>query len=70
MPIVVEIQNDGSNVSQITTVHSTTAEANQKYHEILAYAAVSNVAYHGAAMLNDVGDWMKSEHFDHPAETE
>lgn len=64
--LVIEIQTstDGS-VSQIVTVHSTKQEAEQKFHQILSYAAVSDFAYHSAVILNSKGEWEKGETYDH-----
>lgn len=64
--LVIEIQTtaDGS-VSQIVTVHSTKQEAEQKFHQILSYAAASDLAYHSAVILNAKGEWEKGETYDH-----
>lgn len=63
--VVTEIQktlvNNDVSVAQITTVHSTQSEAEQKYHTILAYAAVSGILSHSATMLDEKGYYIKSE---------
>ena len=63
--IVVEIQktlvNNDVSVAQITTVHSTRSEAEQKYHTVLSYAAVSGILSHSATMLDEKGYYVKSE---------
>lgn len=64
--LIMEIQTaaDGS-VSHLVTDHGSKSEAEQKYHQVLSYAAVSNCAFHSAVMLTDRGDWIKSETFEH-----
>lgn len=71
MYIVMEIQKmaDGQ-VSHLVTTHDTSAEADQKYHTILAAAAVSNVAKHSAVVLSDDGLFIKSETYEHEAQAE
>lgn len=60
--IVIEIQttHDGS-VSHIENVYDSRNDAEQKFHQILSYAAVSNLRYHSAVILNDCGEWIKGE---------
>lgn len=63
--IVIEIQksliNNEVNIAQITTTHPTRSEAEQKYHTVLAYAAVSGILSHSATMLDEKGYYVKSE---------
>lgn len=67
MLIVMEIQKS-TNVSTIVTAHETRSEAEQKYHTVLAYAAVSNIPVHSAVMISDNGDFIKTESFEHPVQ--
>lgn len=67
MLIVMEIQKD-ANVSTIVTQHETRNDAENKYHTILAYAAISSIPQHSAVMLEDDGLFIKSESFDHEEE--
>ena len=67
MFIVMEIQK-GASVSTIVDIYETRNEAEQKYHTVLAYAAVSEVPQHSAVMLNDDGSYIKSETFEHEVE--
>ena len=64
--LVVEIQkwNNGQ-LAQSTTVHGSRQEAEQKYHEVLMYAAVSEVNVHSAAMLDETGGLIKNETYYH-----
>lgn len=68
MLIVMEIQKS-TDVSTIVTTHETRSEAEQKYHTVLAYAAVSNVPVHSAVMISDNGDFIKTESFEHPVQS-
>ena len=67
MFIVMEIQKS-STVSTIVNTYETRNQAEQKYHTVLAYAAVSEVLQHSAVMLNDDGGFIKSETFEHEVE--
>ena len=63
--IVIEIQKtlvDGQvTVSKIATVHSSRSDAENKYHTVLAYAAISGLLSHSATMLDEKGYYVKSE---------
>lgn len=61
MFIVLEIQNS----SILVNTYNTRNEAENKYHTILAYAAVSSVEKHAASMLTEDGEYIKSECFIH-----
>lgn len=69
MYLVIEIQksNDG-NLSHLESVHATLPEAEQKYHTVLSFAAVSNVDVHSAVMLDDTGTRIKGETYYHGQE--
>ena len=64
--IIIEIQhsNDGT-TSTICTTHVDRSEAEQKYHQVLAAAAVSAVNVHSAVMLDDDGCSVKRETYYH-----
>lgn len=64
MFIVLEIQNTAALVNS----YNTRNEAENKYHTILAYAAISSVEKHAAVMLTNDGGFIKSEYFEHEAE--
>lgn len=56
MFIVIELQkNENGTVGNIVTEHSTQAEAESKYHAILAAAAVSNLPVHSAVIVSEEG---------------
>lgn len=64
--IIVEIQhsNDGT-TSCLTDAYQNPALAEQKYHAVLAAAAVSSVNVHSAVMLDDTGERIKGETYYH-----
>lgn len=64
MYIVIEVQKNNS-VSTIINTYETLNEAENKYHTILAYAAISSVPKHSAVMLTEEGDYIKHECFEH-----
>lgn len=72
--LIVEIQVfSNGNMAQITTTHPNRANAEQKYHEALMYAATSDVAVHSAVMLDETGRRIKGEtyyHGEEPADAE
>lgn len=69
MYIVVEIQTsvDG-NVSTLVNSYDTIEKAENKYHTVLAYAAVSSLPVHTAILLTNEGIVIKSERYKHSTE--
>ena len=56
MYIVIELQkNKDGKVGNIVTSHNTLAEAESKYHSILAAAAMSEVSAHSAIIVSEEG---------------
>lgn len=71
MFIVLEIQKQENNVSLLHFEYSDRETAENKYHTILAYAAVSTLPVHAAIMMNEMGMVIRSEYYEHEAlETE
>ena len=66
MYLVIEIQkmNNGQ-ISHLVTTHKEQSEAEQKYHTVLSFAAVSAVDVHSAVMLDDTGERIKGETYYH-----
>lgn len=66
MYLVIEIQkmNNGQ-LSNIVTTHEEESEAEQKYHTVLSFAAVSSIDVHSAVMLDDTGEKIKGETYYH-----
>ena len=63
--VVIELQDMGSQVANLVTPYDSVNQAEQKYHEVLSAAAVSQVPVHSAIMLNSEGQYIKSEAYDH-----
>ena len=71
MYTVIELQtNSEGTTSIISTTHSTQAEAESKYHDILHYAAISNVAIHSAAILTPESAVIRNQCYKHLANKE
>lgn len=68
MYIVIEMQTNGSSTATIANAYESFNVANQQYHTILSAASVSTVNTHTAVMLNDRGEYIKSEYIQHEAE--
>ena len=71
---VIELQTttDESGAG-ILTSHKTRNEALSKYHNVLQYAAVSEVPVHAAVCVDEEGNLIAREAFDHrnkPVEAE
>ena len=64
--IVVEIQTyaDG-NVGHIVTTHSSLNEAESKFHQVLAAAAISSVTKHAAILMREEGFPLRHECYTH-----
>lgn len=67
MYIVIELQTNET-TANIVNVYTDRETAEQRYHSILAAAAVSNVRIHSAVMLSAEGYYIKSEHYTHQME--
>ena len=71
MYLVIEIQKtQAGQVSHLVTTHATQAEAEQKFHQILSYAAVTTLASHSATILTDNGYALRREFYTHEEEPE
>ena len=64
--IILEIQkNFNGTVGTLVTAYTDRNTAEQKYHQVLAAAAVSALACHAAVMLTEMGTLVKSEYYTH-----
>ena len=68
MYLVIEIQKSGNSLAQIVTTHSDRNEAEQKFHTVLAAAAVSKVEVHSAVLMFYDGTVFKRESYEHSEE--
>ena len=66
MFIVLEIQTnaDGA-VATLVDAFADRNQAEQKYHTILSYAAISELPKHAAVMLDEEGRFIKAECYEH-----
>lgn len=60
----MEIQS-GDTTSTVVDSFENREQAENKYHNIFAYASVSEVPIHSAVMLTAEGYYIKSEHYEH-----
>ena len=63
--IVIELQTNGNTTSNIVTAHTSRDAAEQKFHTVLAAAAVSSVEDHAAVMIAQNGTVVRTEHYTH-----
>ena len=64
--IVIELQKNAEGVvSNLVTAHETLAEAESKYHSILAAAAVSTIPVHSAIIVSEEGFPVKYQCYKH-----
>lgn len=69
MYLVIEIQKtQQGQVSHLVTTHETQAAAESKYHQILTYAAQTELASHSATILTDNGYALRREFYEHAPE--
>lgn len=68
--IVIEIQKaqDGTIAVPSPTIHDTFFDAMARYHTVMAAAATSAVPVHTALVLNDVGQEIRLDSFNHEEE--
>lgn len=66
MFIVLELQkNSDGTVGNIVYTFDTLNEADSKFHNILSYAAVSDVPIHSAVILSERGKLIKTDSYEH-----
>ena len=70
MYIVQEFQTNGDTTAVLTYQYTDQNLAEQKFHEILSYAAVSTVNVHAVSILNEYGCVSKNEFYEHPSQPE
>ena len=66
MFINIEIQADGvNNAATIVTPYTDRNTAESGYHQILMAAATSSIPIHSAVMLDEFGNYLRKESYDH-----
>ena len=69
MYTVIELQtNNGTTAVVPPVTFDDINKAYQKFYQILASAAVSNVEIHTAVILSEIGNVIRVEHFEHSEE--
>lgn len=68
--IIVEIQTMKNGETETTAVvppvvYDNYNQAEAKFHTVLAAAAVSEVSIHSCVLMNNVGDILRTERYDH-----
>ena len=63
--VVIELQDLGGQVGNNVFSFDSVNSAEEKYHSLLAIAAVSQVPCHSVVMLNSEGQYIKSESYKH-----
>ena len=62
MYIVIELQiNDAGEFGNLVWSFQTLPEAENKYHTVLAYAAISGLPVHGAVIITSDGQLVQSQ---------
>ena len=65
--VVIEMQtNADGTVAVLTDSFPTIEAAYNKYYTVLAYAAVSTLPCHSAALMTNKGMLWESKYFEHP----
>lgn len=68
--LVIEIQTNGDNVSNIVTAYDDRNTAESAYHSILASAAVSELACHAAMIVTNEAHVIMGSRYIHGVEPE
>ena len=66
MFIVIELQTNASReVATLVNSYAEQSEAESKFHQILSFAATSELPVHGAVMLDETGMALRQEAYRH-----
>lgn len=68
MYIIIELQTTKGQTGNIVQTKESRDEAMSVYHSILAAAAVSNVQYHTAIVMDERGQYLARECYEHSIE--
>ena len=63
--LVLELQKDTTLLALVNT-YAERSQAEQKYHTVLSYAAVSSVPIHTVLLINENGHIIKQDSYLHP----
>ena len=67
MYIVIELQTTGGQTANIVQTKETKEEAMSAFHSIMAAAAISQVEYHAAIVVDRTGRFIAKECYEHIA---
>ena len=70
MYIVSEFQTTGDTTAILNYQFTDKNLAEQKFHEILSYAAISTVPIHAVSILNEYGCVARNEFYEHEVQVE
>lgn len=65
MYIIIELQTTDGQTANIVSTRNTKDEAMSTYHSILAAAAISQVEYHTAVVMDEEGKYLARECYRH-----
>lgn len=65
MYTVIELQTTNGVTSILTFLYADRDQAEAKFHNILAYAAVSTVEIHAVSIIDALGDVVKNDRYYH-----
>ena len=69
MYLVVEIQKpDDATLNHLVTVHDNLNAADSKFYQVLSYAAVSELLLHGAVILSENGNIVRTQIYKHDSD--
>ena len=66
--VVIELQKNGNQMSNIVTSHTTLADAQHQFYITAAAATISNVEKHSVVLLSDNGFAIDQVTFEHLAQ--
>ena len=67
---IIELQTTNGTTSHVYFTAPTYEAAMSKYHEILMYAAISNVEFHTCLVVDQYGKYLARECYEHHSEVE
>lgn len=62
---IIELQTTAGQTAHIYQTAATRDEAMSKYHSVLAYAAASQVEYHACIVMDEQGQTIARECYEH-----
>ena len=63
---IIELQTSSGSTAHIYQTAETKEQAMSKYHTCLAAAAISNVEYHTCFVVDERGQYLARECYEHP----